>query len=237
MQEPGSFYLSLSDAAKKLGTTRDYVNVLVRRGKLKAKKIGRNWATTEKWLMEYLAAKGEAEAPTQEFKIAVSSETIETLEALKSAFAMSMENVDEGAQAKAETEKMFPVNDRRLETKRYYSLRQLDENGVYFLARERTWLPAIFISQIFERYTSLLPRVSSTAAAGLLIAVLSVATIGSATKYLAIESGATRKVSSIFQTAKSQVAGLFSSSSPGEGRMPERQSRGRRGRNPKPPAR
>ncbi|TSA46548.1 hypothetical protein D4R52_00320, partial [bacterium] len=52
----------LSEAAKVLGTSRDYLNVLVRRGKLKAKKSGRNWATTKEWINEYLANKNGTDA-------------------------------------------------------------------------------------------------------------------------------------------------------------------------------
>ncbi|MBI2003833.1 MAG: excisionase family DNA-binding protein [Parcubacteria group bacterium] len=38
-------YISLFEAAKVLNTSRDYVNVLVRRKKLEAVKLGRNWVT------------------------------------------------------------------------------------------------------------------------------------------------------------------------------------------------
>ena len=46
-------YIPLSEAAEILSTSRDYVNVLVRRGKLHAIKLGRNWVTTNEWLLEY----------------------------------------------------------------------------------------------------------------------------------------------------------------------------------------
>src|SRR3989344_6970340 len=46
-------YIPLSEAGKILNTSRDYMNVLVRRGKLRAVKLGRNWVTTKEWVMEY----------------------------------------------------------------------------------------------------------------------------------------------------------------------------------------
>ena len=46
-------YIPLSEAGEFLGTSRDYMNVLVRRGKLRAIKLGRNWFTTNEWLAEY----------------------------------------------------------------------------------------------------------------------------------------------------------------------------------------
>src|SRR3989344_6542721 len=46
-------YIPLSEAGKILNTSRDYMNVLVRRGKLRAVKLGRNWVTTREWIGEY----------------------------------------------------------------------------------------------------------------------------------------------------------------------------------------
>ena len=46
-------YIPLAEAGQILNTSRDYVNVLVRRGKLNAIKLGRNWFTTSIWLDEY----------------------------------------------------------------------------------------------------------------------------------------------------------------------------------------
>ena len=47
--------ISLSDAANLSGLTQPHLALLVRRGKLWGKKIGRNWVTTEKVVQEYLA--------------------------------------------------------------------------------------------------------------------------------------------------------------------------------------
>ncbi|MBI2446435.1 MAG: hypothetical protein HYV51_01270 [Parcubacteria group bacterium] len=49
----GRQYIPLSEAGKILNTSRDYMNVLVRRGKLRAVKLGRNWVTTKEWVAEY----------------------------------------------------------------------------------------------------------------------------------------------------------------------------------------
>lgn len=51
-------YIPLSEAGRILSTSRDYMNVLVRRGKLRAVKLGRNWVTTGEWLSEYQKAAG-----------------------------------------------------------------------------------------------------------------------------------------------------------------------------------
>ncbi|MBI2635253.1 MAG: hypothetical protein HYW79_01785 [Parcubacteria group bacterium] len=51
-------YIPLSEAGKILSTSRDYVNVLIRRGKLRAVKLGRNWVTTNEWLLEYQRSVG-----------------------------------------------------------------------------------------------------------------------------------------------------------------------------------
>ena len=50
----------LPEVAKRLGTTPAYVVVLIHRGKLKAKKMGRNWVTTEEWINNYLVGIGKS---------------------------------------------------------------------------------------------------------------------------------------------------------------------------------
>ncbi|MBI4919713.1 tail fiber domain-containing protein [Candidatus Azambacteria bacterium] len=54
----GSDYLSLFNAAKIANVSSGYLNVAVRRGKLKAAKLGRNWFTTIEWLGEYRKSVG-----------------------------------------------------------------------------------------------------------------------------------------------------------------------------------
>ncbi|MDO8443802.1 MAG: tail fiber domain-containing protein [Candidatus Azambacteria bacterium] len=56
-----SRYIPLAEAGEILGTSRDYLNVLVRRGKLRAVKLGRNWFTTDEWISEYKAPAGKLE--------------------------------------------------------------------------------------------------------------------------------------------------------------------------------
>ncbi|MCX6813639.1 MAG: hypothetical protein NT078_00180, partial [Candidatus Azambacteria bacterium] len=55
-------YIPLAEAGEILGTSRDYLNVLVRRGKLRAVKLGRNWFTTSEWLSEYRMSTGKSGA-------------------------------------------------------------------------------------------------------------------------------------------------------------------------------
>lgn len=55
----GRQYIPLVEAGKILGTSRDYLNVLVRRKKLHAVKLGRNWFTTNAWLSEYKSSIGK----------------------------------------------------------------------------------------------------------------------------------------------------------------------------------
>ena len=55
-------YIPLSEAGHILDTSRDYMNVLVRRGKLRAIKLGRNWLTTSEWLNEYQKSVGRPAA-------------------------------------------------------------------------------------------------------------------------------------------------------------------------------
>jgi hypothetical protein len=47
--------ISLSEAAKISGLTQPHLALMIRRGKLWGKKIGRNWITTEQAVQEYLA--------------------------------------------------------------------------------------------------------------------------------------------------------------------------------------
>ena len=54
-------YIPLSEAGHILNTSRDYMNVLVRRGKLRAVKLGRNWFTTNEWLSEFRTPTGKLE--------------------------------------------------------------------------------------------------------------------------------------------------------------------------------
>lgn len=47
--------ISLSEAAELSGLSSGYLRILVRKGMLEGKKIGRNWVTTEKAVRAYLA--------------------------------------------------------------------------------------------------------------------------------------------------------------------------------------
>jgi hypothetical protein len=47
-------YILLRDATKFCNYSQSYLSLRARQGKLKAKKIGRNWVTTKEWLQAYL---------------------------------------------------------------------------------------------------------------------------------------------------------------------------------------
>lgn len=47
-------YISLRQATKLCDHSQDYLNLLVRKGRLRAVKMGRNWVTTKEWLQNYL---------------------------------------------------------------------------------------------------------------------------------------------------------------------------------------
>ena len=63
--EKYSEYIPLSAAGKILNTSGDYMKVLVRRGKLHALKLGRNWFTTREWLLEYQKSVGRPAVPVE----------------------------------------------------------------------------------------------------------------------------------------------------------------------------
>src|SRR3989344_1662812 len=50
---PDPQYISLQEATKLSGYSQEYLSLRARQGKLRAKKIGRNWVTTPQWLFEY----------------------------------------------------------------------------------------------------------------------------------------------------------------------------------------
>ncbi|MFH1657333.1 MAG: hypothetical protein ABH919_02600 [bacterium] len=47
-------YISLTEATKQCSYSQEYLSLRARSGKLKAKKIGRNWVTKKEWLAEYV---------------------------------------------------------------------------------------------------------------------------------------------------------------------------------------
>ncbi|MGB9609247.1 MAG: hypothetical protein ACPL3E_02625, partial [Minisyncoccia bacterium] len=53
-RDNGSEFISLKDAALYFGYSQEYLNLRIRQGKLKAVKIGRNWATKKEWIDEYI---------------------------------------------------------------------------------------------------------------------------------------------------------------------------------------
>ena len=60
-------YISLAEASQRTPYSQEYLSLRARQGKLQAKKIGRDWMTTDEWVKNYLAqtktgGKGEAAA-------------------------------------------------------------------------------------------------------------------------------------------------------------------------------
>ncbi|SRR6056297_1494983 len=53
MSEKEANYISLKEATKYCQYSQEYLSLRARQGKLKATKIGRNWATTKEWVKEY----------------------------------------------------------------------------------------------------------------------------------------------------------------------------------------
>ena len=51
-------YLTLFEASGKCNYSQEYLSLRARQGKLRSMKIGRNWYTTEDWLIEYLNSNG-----------------------------------------------------------------------------------------------------------------------------------------------------------------------------------
>src|SRR3989344_896699 len=46
-------FISLKEAAQICNYSQEYLSLRVRQGKIKAKKIGRNWVTTNEWIEKY----------------------------------------------------------------------------------------------------------------------------------------------------------------------------------------
>ncbi len=54
MTDPYQDLISLAEAAKRYGLTPDYLRQLAIKGRLKARKIGRNWVTTPGDVEDYI---------------------------------------------------------------------------------------------------------------------------------------------------------------------------------------
>src|SRR3989344_3516375 len=52
--EEAQYYISLQEATHQCSYTQEYLSLRARQGKLKARKLGRNWFTTKDWLNEYV---------------------------------------------------------------------------------------------------------------------------------------------------------------------------------------
>ncbi|MDD3190968.1 MAG: helix-turn-helix domain-containing protein [Candidatus Pacebacteria bacterium] len=68
MEENGTSFISLAEAAEITNYSQDYISLLCRQGKLKAQKLGRNWVTTREWVEKYVdgtSGKGETLIPVR----------------------------------------------------------------------------------------------------------------------------------------------------------------------------
>src|SRR3989344_2927436 len=66
--QPKVEYISLAEAAKLSPYSKEYLGLRARQGKLKAVRIGRNWATTKSWLKQYVQSAEESKSGTSEIK-------------------------------------------------------------------------------------------------------------------------------------------------------------------------
>lgn len=55
--------ISLSEAAKRVNLNPIFLRQLCVKNRLRARKIGRNWVTTMKWVREYLDSRSEKNIP------------------------------------------------------------------------------------------------------------------------------------------------------------------------------
>lgn len=70
-----TYFMTLSEAAKISGYTPEHLNLLCRKGVLRARKVGRNWETNREWLNEFLfVAKSGSEKKYKRRKKAVLEE-------------------------------------------------------------------------------------------------------------------------------------------------------------------
>lgn len=56
-------FISLAEAAEKTKMGQKFFRTLCDKGRLKGKKIGRNWVTTMKWVREYLKSRSKKNIP------------------------------------------------------------------------------------------------------------------------------------------------------------------------------
>src|SRR3989344_3130400 len=56
-QSNGEKYFSLAEIAPKYGVSQDYLRFLIFKKKLRGKKIGKNWTTTNEWINEFFSAR------------------------------------------------------------------------------------------------------------------------------------------------------------------------------------
>src|SRR3989344_5495495 len=60
MDKPEKNYITLAEAAEGTPYSQEYLSLLARKGKLPAQKIGRNWYTTRKVVLDYIETQSQA---------------------------------------------------------------------------------------------------------------------------------------------------------------------------------
>ncbi|MDD5146411.1 MAG: helix-turn-helix domain-containing protein [Candidatus Pacebacteria bacterium] len=88
-------YISLAEGAEYSGYSQDYLRFRIRQGKLKAKKIGRNWLTTKEWLSEYAQRVAEYKVKLQKAPVLLETEESEEVEKPKEESVESVEAEEE----------------------------------------------------------------------------------------------------------------------------------------------
>jgi len=122
---PDEQFIPLSEASKYAGVTPEHLNLLVREGKLKAEKLGRNWFTTKKWIAQYFG----------EPRIDTDSERISTEIKLRE---IEKEEKAELARIRADVQKKQIEKEEKLELARLANRRSPAETEPFVLrAAER----------------------------------------------------------------------------------------------------
>lgn len=62
-------YLSLKNAARLYGYTRDHLGLMIRRGKLRGLKLGSYYVTTAEWMIEYIKKYADPVHPSNKSKL------------------------------------------------------------------------------------------------------------------------------------------------------------------------
>jgi len=143
-----TYFITLSEAAKISGYTPEHLNLLCRKGVLKAKKFGRNWETTRGWLNEFLfvAKSGSGKKYKRRKKVSLKEKNIskienlkkETLEIEKEKFATSEKIEKDSSISKTEKENVSEFEESKNG--------EVNENKFSFTRMTLDFSLAVFVS-------------------------------------------------------------------------------------------